>query len=249
MRKLRVEFGDELRFTWIMGGLAREYSGGPEAHARLVLHWLDVGEESGMPIDPRLWRDGPIGSTYPACMAAKAAGEQGEAAAERYLRALREGLFCFRRKLDTTEPLVEEARTAGLDVERFRIDLRSNAIVEAFGRDLDLTRDAPEGDGHERLPLPAAVFVSEQGERHALLGPASYEEHRAAAEAAGARPSGDPPPGVLDALRRFGRMATREVELVCGLPGPVAAAELWSLAREWRVRPVPVLTGHLWEPA
>lgn len=38
-----------------------------------------------MPIDPLLWEESPIGSTYPACMAVKAAAEQGEHAATRYL--------------------------------------------------------------------------------------------------------------------------------------------------------------------
>jgi hypothetical protein len=40
-------------------------------------HWLDVSGETGMPIDPRLWRRNPIASTYPACQAVEAAAEQG----------------------------------------------------------------------------------------------------------------------------------------------------------------------------
>ena len=36
-----------------------------------------------MPVDPRLWAEGPIRSTYPACMAVKAAAEQGAAAGRR----------------------------------------------------------------------------------------------------------------------------------------------------------------------
>jgi hypothetical protein len=71
---------------------------------------------------------------------------------------------------------------------------------------------------------------------------------RAAALAAGAAPDGGLP-GVEDALRRFGRMATPEVAAVCDLPGPRAAAELWRLASEWRVRPDRVLTGELWAAA
>jgi hypothetical protein len=42
-------------------------------------------------------------------------------------------------------------------------------------------------------------------------------------------------------------MATREVEVVCDLAGPPARAELWRLASEWKLRPLRVLTGHLWE--
>ena len=256
LRRLMVEFGDELSFTWVMGGLAREYS---PPYDELLLEWLDVADEGGMPSDARLWRDGPIGSTYPACIAVKAAAEQGPEAAYRYLRAVREGLFCFRRKLDATEALVEEARRAGLDVERFRIDLASHATLEAFGADLERTRDVPDEapddkvveteDGRRRVSFPSAAFEGEDGGRHWVFGVADYDAYRGAAEAAGAQPAGGSAPGVTDAIRRFGRMAQAEVESVCDLPGPRAAAELWDLVANWKLRPVRVLTGHLFEPA
>jgi Thioredoxin len=227
-----MEFGADLSITYVMGGLSREYE--PPHELRLV-EWLDAADRSGMPVDPRLWSEGPIRSTYPACMAVKAAAEQGEEAAGRYLRAVREGLFCFRRKLDAKEALVAEAQTAGLDVQRFRVDLDSHAIVEAFGSDLEETRS-------RELPLPSLLF--EGGASISDCG-----QWRQAALDAGAQPSGDPVPDVCAALRRFGRMATAEVEAVCDLPGPRANAELWRLALEWRVRPLRVLTGTLWEPA
>jgi hypothetical protein len=251
-----MEFGADLSITYVMGGLAREY-GSP--HEQRFLHWLECGDRSGMPVDPRLWTEGPIGSTYPACMAVKAAEEQGPEAADRYLRALREGLLCFRRKLDAKEALVEEARSAGLDVARFRSDLESHAIVEAFGADLDATRAIPPearelgmvataGSGGERLVLPSLAFEGARG-THWVFGEAAYDEWRAAALAAGAHAAADPAPDVLAALRRFGRLAGPEVEAVCDLPGPRANAELWGLATEWRLKPVKVLTGVLWEAA
>ena len=254
VRRLMVEFGDSVSWTYVMGGFARDFTkwhedpgagvGGTESvYPRLVRLWLDVADRSGMPLDPRLWTEGPIGSSYPACMAVKAAADQGADAATRYLRGLREGLMCFRRKLDTTEALVEEARRARLNVERFRIDLASNATVEAFGNDLEERRALG-------VDLPTLVFVAGDGARHAVSGfQRSYDPLREAALAAGASAVGSAPPSVPDALRRFGRMATREVEEVCGLAGPRAAAELWRLALEWQVKPTRVLTGDLWEPA
>ena len=263
LRRLMVEFGDELSFTWVMGGLAREYERPSRAegspHADLIVHWLDVAERGRMPLDPRLWSEGPIASTYPACMAVKAAQEQATDGGYAYLRALREGLMCFRRKLDTTEALVEEARRAGLDVERFRVDLGSHAIVEAFGRDLEEARSVPdqaqaEGQSKpsgsiERMTFPSAIFAGTGGARHGVFGYSPYEDYRAAAEAAGARAGGAPQPGVVEALRRYGRLATAEVEAICDLATPPAAAELWRLAAEWKVKPVRVLTGYLWELA
>src|SRR3954449_407488 len=170
-----------------------------------------------MPMDPLLWKEGPIKSTYPACMAVKAAGDQGVALQTRYLRAVREGLMCFRRKLDNTEALVEEARRAGLDVERFRIDLGSHGTVEAFGADLDLTRDVPEGSPREdRVPFPSAQV----GDKW-FFGRFSFDDFAAAADAA---PSGQRL-SVDGALARWDRVAPAEIEAVCGLPGPRAHAE------------------------
>jgi predicted DsbA family dithiol-disulfide isomerase len=236
---LMQEFGDDLQITYVMGGLAREY--GADGPAR-VREWLDAADRSGMPVDPRLWDEGGLRSSFPACMAVKAASEQGSDAAGTYLRALREGIMCRRRRLDSAEALVEEARQAGLDARRFRIDLDSAAIVEAFAADLQETRSRPEGaaDG-----LPALRFSGEQGEE--WRGP--DDDWRAAALAVGGRPAGGPRPDALEALRAHGRLATPEVAAVCDLPGPKAAAELWRLAAEWRVRPTRFLTGELWEQA
>jgi predicted DsbA family dithiol-disulfide isomerase len=237
LRKLMVEFGADLSFVYVMSGLARQYEGDPSRH---VTTWLADAERAGMPVDPRLWLEAPIASSYPACMAVKAAQEQGPQPAERYLRALREGLFCHRRKLDSTEPLVEEARTTGLDVQRFRIDLGSHAIVEAFGADLEEWRALP-GEA-----LPAIQF----GDEAPVHGSVRYEQWRERALAAGANALGEGAvPHPLAALERFGRLATAEVQAVCDLPRPRAEAELWRLATEFRVKPEPVLTGTLWELA
>jgi putative protein-disulfide isomerase len=232
-----TEFGDEVAITYVMGGLAREYEGDLSF---LIIEWLDAADRSRMPVDPRLWAGtGPLRSSFPACMAVKAAAEQGAQAEARYLRVLREGIMCHRRRLDRTEPLVEEARRAGLDAERFRIDLESAAIVEAFGADLEKARGVPG--------LPALRFDGDEAEWRSGAEP--YGELRAAALAAGAVPVAAERPGIVEALDRFGTMAAAEVEAVCDLPGPRANAELWRLAAEWRVKPVRVLTGELWERA
>ena len=145
--------------------------------------------------------------------------------------------MCFRRKLDTPEALVAEARSAGLDVERFRASLDSNAIVEAFGANLEETRAVD-------AELPFLRFGDEL-----IAAEAPYAEWRAAALAAGAAPVEQPLPDPLAAVARFGRVATVEVATLCDLPVTRAAAELWGLAAELRLRPVRVLTGTLWELA
>jgi protein-disulfide isomerase-like protein with CxxC motif len=258
VRKLRYEFGGKFEWTFVMGGLARSLPGEAAVRAALIEQWLRVSDETSAPLDPLLWVDSPIESTYPACMAVKAAAELAEDRGYRYLRRLREALMCERRKLDRTEALVEESRAAGLDVERFRLSLRSHAITEAFGADLERTEALAlrAGGPVERAsrgaggaPLPTLVFVGEDGSEHEVIGHRPYDDYRAAASAAGAEIVDGAPLGVAEAVAMFGRVTTNEVELLCGLPGPRANAELFRLAEQWQLRPLRCLTGYLWEAA
>jgi predicted DsbA family dithiol-disulfide isomerase len=264
LRRLQREFGAGLQITYVMGGLAREYSGDL---AWLAFEWLDAAARSGMPVDSRVWQgDGGLRSTFPACLAVKAATEQGDEPAGRLLRALREGILCRQRRLDAPEALVEEARRAGLDAQRFRVDLESHATVEAFGADLEETRTVPDaarerglaragthGSKAERLSFPTLRFVPAEGagagEEGWCGGDHPYEDWRAAAIAAGATRSDEPAPDVPAALRLFGTMAAVEVAAVCELPGPRANAELWRLATEWLVQPERFASGELWRLA
>jgi predicted DsbA family dithiol-disulfide isomerase len=270
LRRLIWEFGEQLRFSWVMGGLARSYGpsyrdsegnvgSGGDCYQDLISHWLDVAGETGMPIDPRLWTRAKPTSSYPACQAVIAASEQGWEAGYRYLRRLREAWMTERKKLDHAEALIAEAAGADLDLERFEIDLRSHAIVEAFGAHLEEVRAAPEEareqgkvkltEGNERVAFPSAWFIGADGVRHGVYGWQPYERYRDAALAAGADPSDPGPADAIAVIERFGACATREVEEISGRPRPVVEAELWALARDWKLKATPVLTGVIWDRA
>jgi predicted DsbA family dithiol-disulfide isomerase len=240
IRRLRVEFGTGLEITFVIVGLRREIDAA--AGRSLALDCLDAVAESGMPIDPRVFLRDPPSSTHPAGLAIAAVAEQGDPAP--YLRRLREAILLEGRRMDTAPALLDAARELGptthsptpaLDLERLRLDFGSNAILERFAADLERGRG---------VRTPAFEFGGER-----LEGYASYETVRAAAIAAGAEPVDEGFPGVEEALRRFGPMATPEVAAVCDLPGPRGPAELWRLALEWRVKPRRVPGGELWEVA
>ncbi len=247
LRRIRQEFAGQLSFTFVMGGMAREF-GEPLG---MLAQALQAGAASGMPVDARLWLEDPPRSSFPACIAVEAAAEQGDPGP--YLRRLREGFMCRRSRLDSAPALIEEARADGkLGVERFRIDLGSHAILEAFARDLDRAKVvAPEHrePGSDRVMLPSLEFRREGRVLEGVYGPAGYDALRAAAMAAGAKPVQAAAPTIEQALARFGSISTAEVAAVCGLPGPRAPAELWRLASEWRVRPEPLGSGELWSLA
>jgi predicted DsbA family dithiol-disulfide isomerase len=268
LRRLIFEFEGELNFVWAMGGLARHFGSayrdseagvgnGPDCFADLMSHWLNVAGRTGMPCDPRLWTEAPISGTFPACVAVEAASGQGWEAGYRYLRRMREGLLCFRRKLDELPTLVDEAGPAGLDVARFKAALYSDGPTEAFEEHLKEVREVPQEardqgktsvtEGHERLSFPSAIFIGADGSRHGVYGFQPVEAYREAALAAGARQVNEGALPVLDAAERFGRLAIPEVELLAGTEPIETRVNLWRLAEQHRLRPVPALTGTLWE--
>lgn len=257
LRRLLWEFGEGLEPVWIMGGMARSIDeNGRDRYAGI---WPDVAAESGMPFDPRIWARGGISSSYPACQAVVAACEQGPEVAGRYLRRLREGLMYERKRLDHPEALLAEAGPAGLDVPRFQLDLQSNAILEAFGEHLDEARrisEQAESEGAtgctgpiERVTFPSMTFIGSDGDRRCVYGWQPYELYVEAATAVGAASTSAAKPEPLEVIDRFGRAATREIEEITGRPRVVVEAELWALAKQWRLRPITALTGTLWERA
>ena len=246
VRRLTVELEGQLELTYVMGGIRELGAGRDEAR-----EWLAAAAASGMPVDVRLWLEGAPTTSYPACLAVKAAAEQGDPGD--FLRALREGFAFRRRRLDHAEAFESIARErGGLDLDRLRIDMGSHAIVEAFGADLDRARAvAPERQSQDqgRVELPSIEFRGQDGQVDAVYGPQPYEAYRDAAAAVGAVFGTRVALPIEEALRRFGTMATVEVAAVCDLPGPRAAAELWRAAAEWRVRAEPTLGGDVWSLA
>jgi predicted DsbA family dithiol-disulfide isomerase len=243
LRRLLTEFGPSLRIEYVMAGMGSSL----DDPSSFAMEALQAGERSGMPVDVRLWLQDPPSSSHPACMAVKAADEQGLAGS--YLRRLREGFFCRGRKLDSADGLLGEARALPeLDLERFRIALASHGVLELLGADLEQARQAApdeHSEGEDRVKLPSLEFRGEDGQVHGVYGYSRYDTLREAALAAGAEAE----PAALsieEALGRFGRMATVEVAEVCRLPGPTAPAALWKMAAEWRISPQRCGTGELW---
>jgi putative protein-disulfide isomerase len=243
LRRLVMEFGSSLRIQHVMAGMGSSL----EDPSSFVMEALQAGERSGMPVNVRPWLQDPPSSSHPACMAVKAADEQGQA--EPYLRRLREGFFCRGHKLDNADGLLGEARALPeLDLERFRIALGSHGVLELLASDLEeARRTAPEehSEGADRVKLPSLEFRGQDGQVHGVYGYSRYDTLREAALAAGG--VADPAtPSIEEALSRFGSLATVEVAEVCRLPGPTAPAALWKMAAEWRVRAERCGGGELW---
>ncbi len=196
LRRLAVEFGEEVEVTFVLVGLVRRSDDGRAG--ALALETLDAAAASGMPADARVWlRDGGPASSYPASLAVHAVAEQ--TAAGPYLRRLREAVYVEGRRMDTPDALLDAARDAGVaNLERLRVGFDSSALLERLGADLDRAR-AQTLPGLPAVRFGADVWVS--GWR--------WEDWRAAAGGGGAGaggPGGGGPPGRAAPVRR-GRAA------------------------------------------
>jgi len=151
-RRLELQFGEAIYWRTVMGGMISDwlsYSDPLNAVSRpaqMGPQWLHVKRLSGAEIDERIWVDDPPGSSYPACLAVKAAQLQGKEAGDHYLSRAREAVMRERRNIARTEVLLELAdeletgEALPFDAQLFRTDLDSEVAREAFRDDLKETR-------------------------------------------------------------------------------------------------------------
>ncbi len=182
--KLADHFGDRLVFHYVMSGLVRDVSDFmvPEERAlpaeegiRLYnqrLAQIYKGEEAigGLPINMDGFHlfDAGHRSSYPLCIAYKAAELCCPEKASAFLLKLRRATIVETRQTTRTDELIAVAADAGLDPEQFRICFEDGRAAEAFQKDLELTQSL----GIRQLPT---VLI--QGGKKSLLvsGMASYD--------------------------------------------------------------------------
>jgi putative protein-disulfide isomerase len=149
-RRLRFELGDQLTWHYVLGGMVADWQSyhDPvnEVHnpGQMAQQCYYVRQLTGMPLDERIWHDDPPSSSYPACLAVKAAERQGRGAGEAYLRRVREAVMLGRRNIARGEVLVELAEELAsnpspdfvFNVERFRDDILGPEARDALHGDL-----------------------------------------------------------------------------------------------------------------
>jgi hypothetical protein len=183
-------------------------------------------------------------STWPACIAAKAAALQGKEADRRYLRALREAWCLDGRAIHQVDVQTEVAREVGLDVNRFTASLEDESALDAFRRDREEA---------ERLEIQGfPTFLIERGNASARLnGWQPWEVFEdvlrkvdPTLEGATIERSKE---SVLSLLERPSRWATREIAAVLGVTDDDAELLLEELEGTGRLRSRPVGNGLVWE--
>ena len=241
-RRLRYEFGDRIACRYRMAGMIPDWSrysdplndvGSP---AHMGPHWYDLRTRHGVPLDERIWAEDPPASSFPASLAVKAAGRQGEAWGERYLRRLREAVMLERRNVARRGVLVQiaeelaEADDGGWDVGRFARELDEPDTAERF------REDVKEARYREIARFPALVLTPAEGRAILLVGWRPYPVLRRALAAA--RPGLEParrPDGVTALLRTWARATAEEISAALDRPLASVRAELAAAVRDGRV--------------
>jgi putative protein-disulfide isomerase len=221
-RRLRYEYGSRLSWQYRMGGLIADWRNYEDPlndvrlPAQMGPQWFQVRELTGMPLDERIWQEDPPSSSYPACVAVKAAQRQGQVEAEAFLRRLREAVMMERRNIARQDVLLaiaeETAGESNLDLDLFRNDLPAPETLDAFRQDL---RDA----GYYNIGrFPTLLLHRNNGHGLILVGYRPYELLCEAVEhlAPGLRQSISrtrlPPEELAVAyVSRWGRVTAREL--------------------------------------
>lgn len=248
LRRLREVYRDQIAVEYVMGGLveAFEQYSDPvrdgETDGDVPAHWQSAAQRHGMPVDVSLWREDPPTSSYPACVAYEAAAMQDDELAAAFLRRMREAGIAEGANLEREAVVVDLAGEVGLDAERFREDLGSDAAQQAFEEDRTTARQ----QGATSFP----TFRVEVGDDTELLRGykpfASFQKLFANADVDLREHDPRPVPALLD---HYDRLATQEVAEIRDVPLEDARATLSSLVDERRARRVEAGTDFLWEPA
>lgn len=176
LRKLKLEYGDDVEIEYHMGGLLPDWSynsGGISKPSDVAHHWDEVSQYYKMPIDGDVWLEDPLNSSYPPSIAFKAAQLQDEHKAIIFLREIREMVFLQKKNITKWEHIAAAGSKAGLDISKLKEDYESKA-KELFEQDLELARSM----GVRGFP---SVFVTNGADKSEFVyGSKPYNAYEAA---------------------------------------------------------------------
>lgn len=114
-----------------MGGLIPLWelyrNNGISTHGDMVKHWQELGKRYKLTITGDVWLKDPPHSSFPACIAFKAAQMQSAEKARLYLQRMQELLFLENKNISKWKYLEKAAHEIQLDVGRLKMDIASKA--------------------------------------------------------------------------------------------------------------------------
>lgn len=140
-RRLLFHYGHAIRARHVYGGLLPSWNGfldrgaGIATPADVAPHWQAVAERYGQPIDPRVWLEDPLPSSFPPSAAVHTTRLLNPGLEEAFLRRIRQAVFLEARNIARADVLRDCATDIGLDPERFSLLLETGAGEAGFESD------------------------------------------------------------------------------------------------------------------
>ena len=170
LRKLKLEYGNNLEFEYRMGGLLPDWSynsGGISKPSDVAHHWEEVSVYYDMPIDGGVWLEDPLNSSYPPSIAFKAAQMQDNEKAILFLRGIREMVFLEKKNIAKWEHLAVAAKKVGLNIDQLKTDSENKAKT-LFEEDLKLAKELGVRG------FPTMFFLDNSGNKEIVYGSKAY---------------------------------------------------------------------------
>ncbi|KAA9325996.1 ClpXP adapter SpxH family protein [Adhaeribacter soli] len=245
LRKLKLEYGDDLEIEYRMGGLLKSwdsYGGrdvsGPETVAP---HWDEASAYYEMPIDGDVWLEDPLPSSYPPSIAFKAAQLQDKEKAVNYMRRLREMLFLEKKNITKWEHLEKAAAQVGLDPIQLLSDYGSKA-KQLFEDDLALARQLGVRG------FPTIFFYDEQNNQTLVYGSKPYESYETVVQKIVPKSVKKPIDATGDNLFRiYPTLTLKEFAVLGNVSKAVAESRLKELQSAGKVERFESKNGPIWK--
>lgn len=173
LRKLKSEYGDYIEIDYRMGGLLPDWSynsGGISKPSDVAHHWDEASLYYEMPIDGDVWLEDPLDSSYPSCIAMKAAQLQDKDKAVTFMRIMREKLYLDKKNIAKWENIAEAAALANLDVALLKQDYMGQGKIY-FEQDLALARQLGVRG------FPTMFFTDASDNRLMIYGAKPYQAY------------------------------------------------------------------------
>ena len=259
IRRLEVLYSDTVDLEIRQGGLFEDFTPVREQWARMSGgQWRDsvraffeaVAAQHRMPMNVERMTSSvdDFSSTWPACIAVKAADLQGRAAGRRYLRRLREAWCLDGRGIHRRDVQESVAIDASLDVDAFRHALDDGTADAAFHWDRDACQE------HEVTGFPTFEITYGDGQVNDTVRLNGWQPWETFDDflrklAPGIQPRRlEPTESVVEGLlHTYGRFATREITAVLGLTEDDAAILLEGLEDRGKIARRIVGDGLMWE--
>lgn len=168
-QRLIAEYSGQISYSYCLAGMIPDWDkfddplNSVSRPIQMGPIWMEVRHLTGTTIDDSIWVRDPPFSSYPACIAVKAAGRQSKLAEGLYLSYLRKAVMTQARNIARSEILVDLARRTSedfpeaFDLAEFTADLASEASRQAFREDLAKV-------SYHRIGRFPSVTISRPGE-------------------------------------------------------------------------------------